>query len=84
LQEKGKSMRLENSGWTPGVGDSGQGQDPNDGRTIDDVPDDDNANNWDQALIDTLRETRGYHRQACRAINSDVLQLCSRAEGRGR
>jgi hypothetical protein len=73
LQENGLRMRFDNSGWYPGADGSGAGQDPNDGRTIDDVP---NAVTsgpvWDQDLIDTLRETRGLHRQAVRAINQYI------------
>jgi hypothetical protein len=39
LQEKGRSMRFDNDGWYPGADGSEAGQDPNDGRTIDDTPD---------------------------------------------
>jgi hypothetical protein len=73
-------MRLDNTGWTPGVGNSGQGIDPNDGRSIDDAPDADTTGPaWDQNLIDTLRETRGYHRKAIRAINNYINQAKSNA-----
>jgi transcriptional regulator with XRE-family HTH domain len=75
MEGRPAQMRLDgdtNSGWYPGTGNSGAGQDPNDGRTIDDVPDADTSN-WDQALIDKLRETRGYHRKAIRTIN-DYIQ----------
>src|ERR1700730_6417186 len=74
LQEQGRRMRLANDGWYPGTGGSGAGQDPNDGRTIDDVPNADTESNWDQALIDTLREVRGYHRKAIRSINQYIVQ----------
>jgi hypothetical protein len=63
-------MRLDNSGWYPGADGSGVGQDPNDGRTIDETPDADTTGPvWDQDLIDSLRETRGIHRKAIKAIN---------------
>src|ERR1700730_4713284 len=41
LQERGRSKMLldGNDGRHPGTGGSGAGQDPNDGRTIDEVPD---------------------------------------------
>jgi hypothetical protein len=64
-----------NSGWYPGSDGSGAGQDPDNGRSIDDAPNADTAGPvWDQALIDTLREARGYHRQACKAINEYINQ----------
>jgi hypothetical protein len=73
LQKKGRSMRFDNSGWYPGADGAGAGQDPNDGRTIDDAPDADTSGPlWDQNLIDVLRETRGYHRAACKAINQYI------------
>jgi transcriptional regulator with XRE-family HTH domain len=69
-----RPMQLDvNEGWYPGADGSGAGQDPNDGRTIDDAPDAVTSGPlWDQALIDTLRETRGYHRAACKAINQYI------------
>ena len=68
LQEKGRSMRFDNDGWYPGADGSGAGQDPNDRRTIDDTADADTTGPvWDQDLIDSLRETRGLHRQAISA-----------------
>jgi hypothetical protein len=73
LQEKGRSMNLDtNDGWVPGL----SGTDPNDqGGSIDDAPDADTAGPaWDQALIDTLRETRGYHRQAVKSINAYIAK----------
>jgi hypothetical protein len=79
FQTLGKSMQLHNSGWTPGVGDRAQGTDPNDqtGNAIDNTPSADTEGGpvyWDQALIDVLRETRGYHRKAVRAINNYINQ----------
>jgi transcriptional regulator with XRE-family HTH domain len=67
-------MRLDNSGWYPGTDGSGAGQDPNDqGSSIDDVPNADITGPvWDQGLIDTLREVRGIHRKAARAISDYV------------
>jgi transcriptional regulator with XRE-family HTH domain len=68
-------MRLDASdtgSWVPGL----SGTDPNDqGNSIDDAPDADTTGPvWDQALIDTLRETRGLHRKAVRAINQYINQ----------
>ena len=68
-------MRLDNSGWYPSTDGSG-GVDPYDptGNAIDNTPDADTAGSvWDQDLIDTLREARGYHRKIVRAI-SDYIQ----------
>jgi hypothetical protein len=68
LQRNGKRISLDkNDGaWVPGL--SGQG--PNDSGSIDEAPDADISGPvWDQSLIDTLRETRGYHRQEVKAIN---------------
>jgi plasmid maintenance system antidote protein VapI len=68
-------MRLDNSGWYPGTGGSGAGVDPNDaiGNGIDNTPDADTTGPiWNQDLIDVLRETRGYHRKAVRAINDYI------------
>jgi transcriptional regulator with XRE-family HTH domain len=70
-----RPMRLDaNEGWYPGTDGSGVGQDPNDGRTIDDAPDavTTGPTFWDQALIDTLRETRGFHKKAVRVINNFI------------
>jgi hypothetical protein len=68
-------MQLDNDGWYPGADGSGAGQDPNDGRTIDDTPDADSSGPvWDQDLIDSLRETRGIHRQAIKAIHKYINQ----------
>ena len=60
LQEKGRSMRLDNDGWYPGADGSGAGQDPNDRRTIDDTADADTTGPvWDQDLIDyAARDSR--------------------------
>jgi hypothetical protein len=74
LQERGKSrMRLDNSGWTPGVGDSGQGQDPAIGSSIDTVSDADTSMDA-EALVATLRQVRSLHRKAIRAINQYIVQ----------
>jgi hypothetical protein len=68
-------MHLQNDGWYPGADGAGVGQDPNDGRTIDNTPSADTSGPvWDQDLIDVLRETRGYHRQAVKAINQYINQ----------
>jgi hypothetical protein len=73
-------MQLDNDGWYPGTDDSGAGQDPNDGRTIDDAPDAQTSGPvWDQSMIDVLRETRGYHRQAVKAINQYINAAKSNA-----
>ena len=66
-------MRLDNEGWYPSEDGSG-GQDPNDaGNGIDNTPSADTTGPaWDQNLIDVLRETRGYHRKAVRAINDYI------------
>ena len=75
-------MILDNSGWYPGTGGIGAGQDPNDGRTIDDVPNaDTQSGNWDQALIDTLREARGYHRKIVRSINDFINRAKANRDG---
>jgi transcriptional regulator with XRE-family HTH domain len=59
----------DNDGFVPGQ----SGIDPYDptGNAIDNAPDAVTAEPsfWDQDLIDTLREARGYHRKAVRAIN---------------
>jgi hypothetical protein len=73
LQRNGKRISLDkNDGaWVPGL--SGQG--PNDSGSIDEAPDADISGPvWDQSLIDTLRETRGYHRQEVKAINQYINQ----------
>lgn len=71
-------MTLENSGWYPGTGGSGAGVDPNDaiGNGIDNTPSADTEGGpvWDQDLIDTLREARGYHRKIVRTINDYIQQ----------
>jgi hypothetical protein len=72
LQENGRSMQLDrNDGaWVPGL----SGLDPSlSGGSIDDTPDADTTGPiWDQNLIDSLRETRGIHRQAIKAINQYI------------
>lgn len=75
LQEHGRRLRFDNEGWYPGTDGAGAGRDPNDGRSIDETPDADTTGPvWDQGLIDTLREARGYHRAACKAINQYINQ----------
>jgi hypothetical protein len=75
----------EDSGWYPGADGSGAGQDPNDtvGRSIDDAPDAVTAGPglWDQSLIDSLREARGYHRFICRAISSFIQNAKANRDG---
>ena len=74
LQSNGRRISLDrNDGaWVPGL----SGIDPASGsRSIDDTPDADTSGPvWDQALIDTLRETRGIHRTAVKAINQFINQ----------
>ena len=79
LQQNGKRISLDrNDGaWVPGL----SGSDPatNSG-SIDDAPDADTSGPvWDQTLIDTLREARGYHRQAVKAINQYINQAKANA-----
>ena len=71
LQQNGERISLDrNDGaWVPGL----SGNDPSGTSSIDDTPDADTSGPvWDQSLIDTLRETRGYHRAACKAINQYI------------
>jgi hypothetical protein len=72
FQSKGNRMYFDNDGWVPGL----SGTDPNDaGNDITDTPSVDTSGPvWDQALIDTLREARGYHRQIVRTINDYINQ----------
>jgi hypothetical protein len=83
VQGQPARMRLDNSGWYPGTGGSGAGQDPADGRTIDDAPDAVTAGPglWNQDLIDTLREARGYHRLIVRAINNFIQNAKANRDG---
>jgi hypothetical protein len=77
VQGRPARMRLDSSGWYPGTGGSGAGVDPNDaiGNGIDNTPDADGTGPvWDQDLIDSLREARGYHRKIVRAINGFINQ----------
>ncbi len=47
---------------------------------IDDTPSADTTGPvWDQNLIDTLREVRGYHRKAIRAVNQFIAQAKANA-----
>jgi hypothetical protein len=65
-----------NDGWVPGQ----SGTDLNGIGSIDDTPSaDTTAPAWDQDLIDSLRETRGLHRQAIRAINKYINQAKANA-----
>jgi hypothetical protein len=78
LQQNGKRISLDrNDGaWVPGL----SGTDPNDSGSIDDTPDADTSGPiWDQDLIDTLRETRGYHRQAIKQIKSYIAKAKANA-----
>jgi hypothetical protein len=78
FQSQGKRMYFDNSGWVPGL----SGEDPYDptGNGIDNTPDADTAGPvWDQALIDVLREARGYHRQSVRAINAYIAKAKANA-----
>jgi hypothetical protein len=73
LQQNGQRISLDkNDGaWVPGL----SGTDPDGSSSIEDTPDADTSGPvWDQDLIDTLRETRGYHRQAVKAINQYINQ----------
>jgi hypothetical protein len=77
-------MRLDNSGWYPGTGNSGAGVDPNDatGNGIDNAPDADTTGPvWDQDLIDTLREARGYHRKIVRTLNDFINRAKANRDG---
>lgn len=58
-------MTLDNSGWYPGNG-------------INNTPDADTSN-WDQPLINMLRETRSYYRKAVRAINDYIAKAKANA-----
>jgi hypothetical protein len=62
--------------WVPGL----SGIDPAGSGSIDETPDADTTGPvWDQDLIDSLRETRGLHRQAVRAINKYINQAKANA-----
>lgn len=70
---RGMTLDNSNAGWYPSEDGSG-GQDPLNSTGIDDTPSADTTGPvWDQDLIDTLREARGYHRKIVRAI-SDFIQ----------
>ena len=76
-------MQLDNSGWYPSTDGSG-GVDPNDatGNGIDNAPDADPTGPvWDQALIDTLREVRGLHKQAYHAIQVFIAKAKANRDG---
>jgi transcriptional regulator with XRE-family HTH domain len=78
LQQNGGRISLDrNDGaWVPGL----SGTDPNDSGSINDTPDADTSGPiWDQDLIDTLRETRGYHRQAVKQINAYIAKAQANA-----
>jgi hypothetical protein len=65
-------MRLDaNDGaWVPGL----SGEDPDGSTDITNTADASTEGGpaWDQDLIDTLRTTRGFHRQAIKAINNSI------------
>jgi hypothetical protein len=63
--------------WVPGL----SGTDPATGSgSIDDTADADTSGPvWDQALIDTLRTTRGIHRQAIKGINDFIAKAKANA-----
>ena len=64
------SLDRNDGAWVPGL----SGIDPASGSSsIHDTPDADTSGPvWDQSMIDVLRETRGYHRQAVKAINQYI------------
>jgi hypothetical protein len=66
-----RKMRLAtNDGW---VAQEGSTDDPVNSTTIDNAPDAATAGPvWNEDLIDTLRESRGYHRLIIRAISSYI------------
>jgi hypothetical protein len=74
-------MRLDGNdsgAWVPGL----SGTDPNDSTGIDNTPSADTTGPvWDQDLIDNLRETRGYHRKAIRAINDFINRAKANRDG---
>jgi hypothetical protein len=75
FQQLGQKMELDNSGWCPSEGNTGGGVDPYNPNSNDitDTPSADTSGPvWDQDLIDVLREARGYHRKAVRAINDYI------------
>jgi hypothetical protein len=78
FQSQGNRMYFDNDGWVPGL----SGEDPYDPNSNDitDTPSADTTGPvWNQDLIDVLRETRGYHRQAVRAINSYIAKAKANA-----
>jgi hypothetical protein len=80
LQEQGRRMRFDNSGWYPGTGTSGAGQDPNDaGNSIDDTPDDDTGVTV-EATVATLRQVRSIHRKIIKSINAFIANADVRAK----
>lgn len=71
FQSQGRRMHFDNDGYVPGL----SGTDPNDdGRDITDVPDAASQNGYDQATEDVLRQVRGLHRKAIRAIDDLLVQ----------
>ena len=75
-------MRLDNEGWYPGTGESGAGVDPYDpnSNTIDNIPSADTTGPaWDQDLIGVLREARGYHKLAYKAIGAYIAKAKANA-----
>jgi hypothetical protein len=78
FQTLGKSMELDNFGWTPGVGDRAQGADPNGSTPIDDTPDADTG--YNRADVDLLKGLLGMNRQAIRKIKGYLQTLDVRAK----
>jgi hypothetical protein len=82
FQQLGQKMQLDNEGWCPSEGNSGGGVDPYNPNSNDvtDTPSADTTGPvWNQDLIDVLRETRGYHRKAVRAINGYIAKAKANA-----
>jgi transcriptional regulator with XRE-family HTH domain len=78
LQEQGRHLQLDNSGWTPGVGDRAQGADPNGSTPMDATPDADTG--YNQNDVDLLKGLLGMNRQAIRKIKGYLQTLDVRAK----
>jgi hypothetical protein len=66
--------------WVPREGEK---NDPVDSTDITNTPKEGAATGpiWDQNVIDLLRETRGYHRKAVRAINDYIAKAKANRDG---